>query len=208
VADDARARVDALRELIRHHNYRYHVLDDPEVADAEYDAWMDELRALEARHHELVTPDSPTRRVGAGPAPEFAPVAHLVPMLSLDKTVDTAELRAWVGRCEGLLGGERVQLACEPKIDGVAIALLYEDGVLVRGATRGDGETGEDVTANVRTVASVPLRLLGRPPSRVEVRGEIYIATADFQRYNEAAVLRGAFWQEKSRQSKCHRPIG
>ncbi|MDP6374849.1 MAG: NAD-dependent DNA ligase LigA [Pseudomonadales bacterium] len=193
MSEDVRIRAEALREQIRFHNYRYHVLDDPYVADAEYDALVDKLSALEAAHPELVTADSPTQRVGAEPVAGFETVIHEVPMLSLNKTVNAQDLGAWIDRCQDLLGDEeRMSFTCEPKIDGVAVALVYEHGQLVRGATRGDGETGEDITANVRTIKSIPLRLLGDDvPTRMEVRGEIYMSNADFEAYNAKALEQG-----------------
>jgi DNA ligase (NAD+) len=193
--------VDALREQLRYHNYRYHVLDDPTVSDAEYDALLRRLRELEAQHPELLTPDSPTQRVGGAAAGGFAKVVHPQPMLSLGNAFDEADLRAWHARLLRLMG-ERAELAfsVEPKIDGLAIALTYEQGLLVRGATRGDGEVGEDVTANLRTVASIPLRLhtpdaalAGMPiPASIEVRGEVYMRIADFEAMNERLAQQGA----------------
>ena len=182
---DAKVRVEELREAINHHAYRYHVLDDPEIADAEYDALVGELAVLEERFPELVTPDSPTQRVGARPAELFAPVAHRARMYSLDNAFSEEELRAWADRvARG--GGASARYSCELKIDGVAIALTYERGVLVQAATRGDGTTGEDVTANVRTVRSIPQRLrIPDPPALLEVRGEIYFPVAAFRRLNE-----------------------
>src|SRR5574342_696689 len=154
----AKLRVEELREQLNYHSYRYHVLDDPEISDAEYDDLMNELRALEETYPELVTPDSPTQRVGATPADLFAPVEHRARMLSLDNAFSPEELRAWAQRVErGVGSGARY--SCELKIDGVAVALTYEHGTLVKGATRGDGHIGEDITANVRTVRSVPPRL-------------------------------------------------
>jgi DNA ligase (NAD+) len=155
---NAKLRVEELREQANFHSYRYHVLDDPEVSDAEYDDLMKELRALEERFPELVTPDSPTQRVGATPTDLFAPVQHRTPMLSLDNAFSREELEAWATRVERGVGSG-AEYSCELKIDGVACALTYEDGVLTKGATRGDGRTGEDITANVRTVRSVPQRL-------------------------------------------------
>ena len=182
---DAKVRVEELREEINHHAYRYHVLDEPEIADAEYDALVRELAALEEAFPELVTPDSPTQRVGARPAELFAPVRHRARMYSLDNVFSEEELRAWADRVERLVGAG-ARYSCELKIDGVAIALTYERGVLVQGATRGDGTTGEDVTANVRTVRSIPARLpLADPPALLEVRGEIYFPVAAFERLNE-----------------------
>jgi DNA ligase (NAD+) len=188
-------RADELRELLRFHNHRYHVLDSPEIADTEYDALYDELVRLEALDPELVTADSPSQRVGATPIGQFRSVTHEVPMLSLDKCTTFDELKDWIERCRGRLeADEELQFACEPKIDGVAVALVYESGRLVLGATRGDGEIGEDITANVRTIGSVPLRLNGQHvavPPRLEVRGEIYLPLVGFQRFNEQARLQG-----------------
>jgi DNA ligase (NAD+) len=181
----AKLRVEELREQANFHSYRYHVLDDPEVSDAEYDDLMKELRALEERFPELVTPDSPTQRVGATPADLFAPVEHRTPMLSLDNAFSREELGAWAVRVERVVGSG-ARYSCELKIDGVAVALTYEDGVLTKGATRGDGRTGEDITANVRTVRSVPQRLQVKdPPAYLEVRGEIYLPVKQFERLNE-----------------------
>ena len=185
-------RLEELRGLIHYHNHRYHVLDDPEIADAEYDALFDELVALERERPELVTDDSPTQRVGSEPLPGFATVSHPVTMLSLDKVSAADKLEEWVERCRSRLAGEPMAFTCEPKIDGVAVALTYEEGRLVLAATRGDGQTGEDITANVRTIASVPLRLRepGVPP-RCEVRGEIYMTRADMEAFNERARRAG-----------------
>jgi DNA ligase (NAD+) len=189
---DAKVRVEELREQLNEHSYRYHVLDDPVVSDAEYDELMRELLGLEERFPELVTPDSPTQRVGVTPADLFAPIQHRAPMLSLDNAFDEAEVRAWAARVEREVGAGATY-SCELKIDGVAIALTYEDGSLVQGATRGDGRTGEDITANVRTVRSVPQRLRTRqPPRLLEVRGEIYFPTSAFERLNEQLLERGA----------------
>jgi DNA ligase (NAD+) len=188
-----RDEVDSLRAAIDHHNYRYHVLDDPEVSDADYDKLFDRLRQLEAEHPELITRDSPTQRVGSEPQPEFGTVTHRVPMLSLDKCTTLEELIAWDERCRARLEmTESPEYSCEPKMDGVAVSLLYERGALVLGATRGDGAKGEDITANVRTISAVPLRLRGRNvPPTLEVRGEIYLPIAAFHAFNEAAAKRG-----------------
>jgi DNA ligase (NAD+) len=188
-----RDQLEALREQIRHHNWRYHVLDDPEIPDVEYDALFDRLLKIEGAHPEWVVPDSPSQRVGAAPSTEFAAVTHAVPMLSLDKCTKGEEIAQWEARCLARLGrGEPLDYVCEPKIDGVAVSLLYVDGSLRQGATRGDGQTGEDITANVRTVHSVPLRLLGDDvPDVVEVRGEIYMPVAGFRAFNDAARARG-----------------
>ena len=183
-------RAAELRRLIEHHNYRYHVLDDPEVADSAYDALFDELQALETAHPDLVTADSPTQRVGAPPADGFRKVEHLSPMGSLEKVTTREALEKWADDVRKRLGtDEPVTYVLEPKIDGSAVSLVYEDGVLVRGATRGDGERGEDVTVNLRTIEAIPLRMLGStPPARAEVRGEIYFPLAGFERFNEAQL--------------------
>ncbi len=218
------ARITQLRDELRAHNYRYYVLDQPTISDAEYDALMRELRALEAEYPELVTPDSPTQRVGAPPAERFAKVRHREPMLSLANAFDEGDLRAWHARVRKLLGDDApISYVVEPKIDGLAIALTYEEGRLTLAATRGDGVTGEDVTANVRTIKSVPLVLsvgdqgsgsreqgaevreqefnlnLEAPasdarlpiPKLIEVRGEIYMRIADFERLNEQQAHAG-----------------
>jgi DNA ligase (NAD+) len=189
---DAKVRVEELREQLNEHSYRYHVLDDPIVSDAEYDDLMRELVALEERFPELVTPDSPTQRVGMTPADLFAPVQHRSPMLSLDNAFSEEELQAWAARVEREVG-QGARYSCELKIDGVAVAITYENGRLVQGATRGDGRTGEDITANVRTVRSVPQRLRTTdPPRLLEVRGEIYFPTKAFERLNEQLLEQGA----------------
>jgi DNA ligase (NAD+) len=181
---DAKVRVEELRELLNHHSYRYHVLDDPEVSDAEYDELMRELVRLEDAFPELITPDSPTQRVGGAPADLFAPVTHRARMLSLDNAFSREELDAWAARVERAVGTD-VAYTCEQKIDGVAVALTYEGGVLVRAATRGDGVVGEEITANVRTVRGVPGRLLVKdPPPVIEVRGEMYLPVKAFEELN------------------------
>ena len=193
MADPATARrIEELRKEINDHNYRYHVLDSPVVSDAQYDALMVELKELEERYPDLVTSDSPTQRVGAPPAEGFATVEHPVPLLSLANAFDGPQLAAWHKRVRNLLEGASFDLVCELKIDGLAIALTYEDGRLVRGATRGDGLQGEDVTLNLRTIRSIPLALLGdRHPRRFEVRGEVYLPRAAFERLNEERVAQG-----------------
>lgn len=186
------ARVAELRRALDHHNYSYHVLDAPEISDAEYDRLFDELAALEAAYPQLITADSPTQRVGAEPLAQFDTVEHTVPMLSLDKTTDDKGVADWMARCRSRLDGADVEFTCEPKIDGVAVALLYEAGRLVLAATRGDGQRGEDITANVRTVKSVPLRIEAEDvPARFEVRGEVYMARRDFEAFNERARQSG-----------------
>jgi DNA ligase (NAD+) len=189
----AERRADELRRLIEHHNYRYHVLDDPEIDDSAYDALFDELKAIEAEHPDLVAPDSPTQRVGAPPAAGFTKVAHLSPMGSLEKVTTREALEKWADDVRKRLAtDEPVAYVLEPKIDGSAVSLVYENGVLVRGATRGDGERGEDVTANLRTIEAIPLRMRGdSAPARVEVRGEIYFPLEGFVRFNETQLAAG-----------------
>ncbi len=187
----AAARVAELRRLIEDANYRYFVLDDPSIPDAEYDRLMRELQALETAHPELLIPDSPTRRVGDRPAREFAEVVHEVPMLSLGNAFAEDEVRDFVRRIADETGDADPEFSAEPKIDGLAISLRYEDGRLVRGATRGDGLTGEDVTANLRTVRAIPLVLRGEAPAVLEVRGEVYMPKAAFERFNAQALARG-----------------
>lgn len=179
-------RINELREQIDYQNYRYYVLDDPEIPDAEYDRLMRELEDLEAEHPDLITSDSPTQRVGATPLSAFEEVKHELPMLSLGNAFDQDEVLAFDRRAREKLGVESVEYAVEPKLDGLAISLLYEDGKLVRGATRGDGATGEDVTQNVRTIETIPLKLRGTDyPARLEVRGEVIIAKQDFEQLNK-----------------------
>ena len=189
-------RAAELRRVIEHHNYRYHVLDDPELSDAAYDALYDELTALEADHPELVTADSPTQRVGAPPADGFRKVEHLSPMGSLEKVTTAEALEKWADDIRKRLGtDEPVAYVVEPKIDGSAVSLVYERGAYARGETRGDGLRGEDVTGNLRTLESVPLRMLAvdgeEPPDVLEVRGEVYFPLSGFARFNEAQVAAG-----------------
>jgi DNA ligase (NAD+) len=178
-------RAEELRRQIDFHNYRYYVLDSPEVADAEYDQLMEELRHIEADHPELQSPDSPTQRVGAGPAAQFAVVQHRVPMLSLANAFSADALRAWHERITRLAGREVRDFTIEPKIDGLAISLRYSDGRFEIGATRGDGSQGEDITANLKTVRTVPLNLRDDPPTYLEVRGEVYLSRTAFQKIND-----------------------
>jgi DNA ligase (NAD+) len=188
----AAAHASALRERIAYHEHRYHVLDDPEISDAEFDLLLRELRALEAAHPELVTPDSPTQRVVGSAATAFPSLQHRLPMLSLDNAFADEEVVAFDRRVRERLGREHaIDYAAEPKLDGLAISVIYEHGLLVRAATRGDGVTGEDVTANVRTIASVPLRLRGAAPALLEVRGEVYMPVAGFVAMNARAAERG-----------------
>ncbi len=184
-------RAAELRELIRYHGHRYHVLDDPEIADSEYDALVRELREIEEARPDLVTADSPTQRVGAPPSSLFAPVAHLRPLFSLDNADTDADLEAWEQRVARQLGAAPAGFACELKIDGLAVVLTYEDGVFARGATRGDGTTGEDITANLRAIEAIPLRLMGTPPPLIEVRGEVYMPYSAFAELNEAQAAAG-----------------
>lgn len=186
-------RVQTLRNQIEHHNYRYYVLDDPEITDAEFDRLMRELQEFEQTHPELVTEDSPTQRVGAKPASGFREVRHLVPMLSLDNCFDEDELRAFDRRVHDRLGiSQPIEYVAEPKLDGLAVNLRYEAGRLVQAATRGDGVTGEDITLNVRTIASIPLHLRGvSSPEILEVRGEVYMPRAGFDAMNAEARRHG-----------------
>ncbi|MDH5648591.1 MAG: NAD-dependent DNA ligase LigA [Gammaproteobacteria bacterium] len=184
-AGDAAARIEALRESIRYHNYRYYVLDDPEIPDAEFDRLFRELVELEQQHPELISADSPTQRVGAEPLAEFAKVTHVIPMLSLNNAFSEEELAAFYKRVSEKLETETVEFVAEPKLDGLALSITYENGKLVNAATRGDGVTGEDVTHNVRTIDSVPLRLRGSDyPRLLEVRGEVFMPLAGFEELN------------------------
>jgi DNA ligase (NAD+) len=190
-------RAAELRAQLEHHGYRYYVLDDPELGDDAYDALLDELRAIEAEHPELVTPDSPTQRVGAEPVSDLVKVRHPVPMLSLANVRSAEELTAWIQRMRNHLARESIEdpefeFVAEPKIDGLAMSLLYRDGVFERGATRGNGEIGEDVTHNIRTIGQIPLRLdMEDPPALVEVRGEVYMSLPDFAALNERRAEQG-----------------
>jgi|RhiMetdeSRZDD1v2_1073273.scaffolds.fasta_scaffold09938_7 DNA ligase (NAD+) len=190
---DVASRAAELRQLVAHHNYRYHVLDDPEISDAAYDRLFDELKALEAENPELVTPDSPTQRVGAPASGRFQKVRHLTPMGSLEKVTTDETLLKWADDVRKRLDSdEPVAYVTEPKIDGLAINLTYEDGVLVRGATRGDGLQGEDVTANLRTISSIPLKMRGDSlPAAAEVRGEVYMPISGFRELNERVAELG-----------------
>ncbi len=200
VPDDVADRTRTLHEQLHHHAQRYYVDDDPEIADDEYDALLDELRDLEADHPQLVTPDSPTQKVGGAAVSSLVKVTHEQPMLSLANARTEEELRAWVTRMRNHLAREGIddpafRFVCEPKVDGLAMSLLYRDGVLERGATRGDGEIGEDVTHNLRTIATIPQQLAvadeQAPPAVVEVRGEVYMSLPDFAALNERRAQRG-----------------
>jgi len=189
--------VESLRDKIRHHEYRYYVLDDPEISDAQFDRLMNDLKALEAEHPELITSDSPTQRVGGKPREKFVKVPHSLPMLSLDNTYNEEDLRNWERRVHELSGRKDLEYVCELKLDGMSLALRYEDGKLARGITRGDGTTGEDVTLNVRTVRSIPLSVSGEKlkkadiPPDFEVRGEMLMPLAAFKRMNDEREQQG-----------------
>ena len=185
------ARIAGLRQQIEDANYRYYVLDDPSIPDSDYDRLLRELQALEAEHPDLAAPDSPTQRVGNAPSARFAEVRHAVPMLSLANAFDDAEIREFVARIGRETGDFEPMFSAEPKLDGLAISLRYEEGRFVRGATRGDGATGEDVTTNLRTVRAIPLKLRGTAPTVLEVRGEVYMPKAAFQQYNAWARQHG-----------------
>jgi DNA ligase (NAD+) len=190
---DVQGRLDELREQVNHHLHRYHVLDEPEISDAEYDRLFDELKALEEEHPDLITPDSPTQRVGAPPSDRFRKVEHLTPMGSLEKVTDDESLFKWADDVRKRLDSDApVAYVIEPKIDGLAVNLTYENGVLTRGATRGDGLQGEDVTVNLRTIPSIPLRMQGGgAPSVLEVRGEVYMPLSGFRELNERVAELG-----------------
>src|SRR6202046_2191936 len=194
---DADKKIESLRERIRHHEYLYYVLDQPEIGDADFDVLMRQLKDLEAEHPELIAADSPTQRVGGKPREGFVKVPHSTPMLSLDNTYNEEELRDWERRVHELSGQSEVDYVCELKLDGMSLALIYEDGKLARGVTRGDGSVGEDVTLNVRTVRSIPLSIAkdklkkaGIPPN-FEVRGELLMPLAAFKRMNQERESKG-----------------
>jgi DNA ligase (NAD+) len=192
MSDDAARRIDELRERIRYHDRKYYVDAAPEISDREYDHLMDELIKLEAKHPQLVTPDSPTQRVGDELVEYLPQIEHRVPMLSIDNTYSIEELRKYGQRATKLLRGEPVEWVVELKIDGVAVSLVYESGVLLRGVTRGNGQVGDDITHNIRTIGDVPLRLVGRdPPPVLEVRGEVYMTNSDLVKLNEQQQAKG-----------------
>ena len=197
MSKDIEKKTEALREKIRHHEYLYYVLDQPAISDAEFDKLMRDLKDLEAKHPDLITADSPTQRVGGKPREGFVKVPHSSPMLSLDNTYNEDELRAWERRVHELSGQKNVDYVCELKLDGMSLALVYEDGKLVRGITRGDGSVGEDVTLNVRTVRSIPLSISKEKlkkagiPVDFEVRGELLMPTAAFRKVNEERERKG-----------------
>src|SRR6201993_1506252 len=194
---DIENKIEGLRDEIRHHEYRYFVLDDPEISDFDFDKLIQQLQKLEAEHPDLITPDSPTQRVGGKPREGVVKVAHSSPMLSLDNTYSEDELRAWERRVHELSGRKDVDYVCELKLDGMSLALVYEDGTLVRGVTRGDGSTGEDVTLNIRTVRSIPLSIPKEKlkkaglPANFEVRGELLMPIAGFKKMNEDREAKG-----------------
>ena len=187
-------QIDTLRQDLRRYEYEYHVLDNPTIPDAEYDRLFHQLKALEAAHPELITADSPTQRVGAKPLSGFAQIRHEIPMLSLDNAFSDEEFYAFVKRIEDRLIRlpEPLTFCCEPKLDGLAVSILYVNGMLTQAATRGDGTTGEDITANIRTIRNIPLQLLmDNPPARLEVRGEVFMPHAGFERLNQQALEKG-----------------
>src|SRR6202795_2401322 len=194
---DVGKKVDDLREQIRHHEHRYFVLDDPEISDYDFDQLVEQLKKFEQENPNLITPDSPTQRVGGKPREGVLKVSHSSPMLSLDNTYNEEELRAWERRVHELSGRKDVDYVCELKLDGMSLALIYEDGKLARGVTRGDGTVGEDVTLNIRTVRSVPLSIpkdklkKAGIPASFEVRGELLMPTAAFRRINEERERQG-----------------
>jgi DNA ligase (NAD+) len=184
-------RIEKLRAEINHHNYRYYVLDSPEISDAEYDELMRELQKLEEEHPQFLTPDSPTQRVGAAPVEAFGVVEHPIPLLSLGNAFSQEELAAWYKRTSKLIVGEKFDFTCEHKIDGLAVALTYVDGRFTTGATRGDGLRGEDITQNLKTIRSIPLSVPGDAPARFEVRGEVFLPKAGFEKLNRERAKEG-----------------
>lgn len=191
---DIQNQINQLRKTLRHHEYQYHVLDNPEIPDSEYDRLFHRLKVLEQQYPELISADSPTQRVGAKPLSGFAQITHELPMLSLDNAFSDEEFYAFVKRIQDRLINlpDDPEFCCEPKLDGLAVSILYENGRLIRAATRGDGTTGEDITLNIRTVRNIPLQLLtDSPPARLEVRGEVFMPQAGFNKLNEAALAKG-----------------
>jgi len=190
--DNILKKIEELREKIRHHNYRYYVLDNPTVSDAEYDRLMRDLIELEEKYPRYITPSSPTQRVGIEPVSEFTTVKHIAPMLSLANAFSTEELRAFNQRIKKLIPQQKLEYVVELKIDGLAVALVYENGIFVRGATRGNGTTGEEITSNLRTIKAIPLKLFGEDiPPRIEVYGEVYMKKSDFKKLNEERTKKG-----------------
>ncbi|MCG2821005.1 MAG: NAD-dependent DNA ligase LigA, partial [Candidatus Atribacteria bacterium] len=184
--------IEELREKIRYHNYRYYVLDDPTVSDTEYDQLMRDLIELEEKYPRYITPYSPTQRVGIEPVSEFTTVKHTAPMLSLANAFSTEELRAFDQRIKKLIPQKKLEYVVEPKIDGLAVALVFENGIFVRGATRGDGVNGEEITSNLKTIKTIPLKLFGENiPPHIEVYGEVYTKKSDFKKLNEGRIENG-----------------
>ena len=203
-AGEAKKRIEQLRAAIARHDYLYYVLDAPEISDSEYDALMRELAELEAAYPQFVTADSPTQRVGGAPAEAFQTVVHPLPLLSLNNAYNTDELMEFDQRLKKLAGPDPLSYVGEQKIDGLTVALLYQDGVLVQGATRGDGLRGEDVTANIRTIRSIPLKLRGKVSGRVLVRGEVFMTKDAFQQLNRERERTG---QPLCQPAKCGRRL-
>ena len=187
-------QIEQLRESLRYHEYQYHVLDNPQIPDAEYDRLFHQLKALEQQYPEYLTEDSPTQRVGAKPLSGFAQVTHEIPMLSLDNAFSDEDFAAFVRRIQERLIAmpNPLTFCCEPKLDGLAVSILYVNGKLTQAATRGDGTTGEDITLNIRTIRNIPLQLrTENPPARLEVRGEVFMPQAGFEKLNEVALRHG-----------------
>ena len=195
ILEQVRAEYEQLKDELNQHNHSYYVLDEPTIPDSEYDRRMRRLQEIEQQNPELLSDDSPSQRVGGAPLPSFSQVSHAVPMLSLDNAFSDEELEAFDRRISDRLNyktDQQIDYICEPKLDGVAVSLLYRDGLLVRGATRGDGKVGEDITANVRTINSIPLKLSGAGiPELLEVRGEIYLPRSGFDKINAVAMAKG-----------------
>ena len=181
---DIQETVRKLRDELNRHNYLYFALSTPAIEDSEFDAMMQKLHALEKANPELITPDSPTQRVGAHPSNSFAQVKHRIPMLSLGNSFNDEDLRAWHSRVTRLLGTDDFDMVCELKYDGLAVTLTYENGIFVSGATRGNGVIGEDITLNLRTVKSIPLKIMGKTPRILEVRGEVFFPLSAFNAFN------------------------
>ena len=189
--DRIKERITQLRAKINYHNYRYYVLDNPEISDAEYDELMRELKQLEEQYPQLLTPDSPTQRVGAAPIEAFGVIEYPLPLLSLGNVFSKEELLAWYTRTSKLVGEQQFNFACEHKIDGLAVALTYVNGQLTTGATRGDGFRGENITQNLRTIRSIPLSVPEEAPPRFEVRGEVFLPKAGFKKLNQERAEEG-----------------
>ena len=177
-------KIDGLRSEIERHNRLYFIEDNPEIGDREYDELMLELLQIEKENPELIIPQSPTQRVGSDPLTEFSQIDHQIPLLSLGNAFDDDDLSGWHERMSGLIESDEFALACELKFDGLAVALVYENGLFVQGATRGNGATGEDITSNLKTIRSIPLQLIGDYPPRFEVRGEVYFPKSAFEKFN------------------------